>query len=243
MKPDFCNMILFEDPQILVLHKPAGIAVQDARNRVMDLESMARNALAARGSALPYLGIVHRLDLPVEGIVVFAKTRKAAASLSTQIQQGKMTKEYLAVCAIRPDAAERKEIKVGESGTLRDYLLKDQRGNHSAVVGKGTPGAKEAVLRYEILGKREENCLLKIDLQTGRHHQIRVQLSHAGMPILGDRKYGWNPADGGPQENSLALCAFHLSFLHPADGNRREFRIEPESEWFRIGGLTDSGKN
>ena len=89
-------MILFEDPQILVLHKPAGIAVQDARSRVMDLESMVRNALAARGSnpTLPYLGIVHRLDLPVEGIVVFAKTRKAAANLSAQIQQGKMTKEY-----------------------------------------------------------------------------------------------------------------------------------------------------
>ena len=239
--------ILYEDRSILVLHKPAGIAVQDARSRVMDLECMIRNELVMRERALgretiPYLGIVHRLDLPVEGIVVFAKTRKAASILSTQIQQGKMRKEYLAVCAMQRKFDDKKETAQESSGTLTDHLLKDGRTNSSSVVKKGTPGAKEAVLSYKILEKKEEKCLLRIDLKTGRHHQIRVQLSHAGMPILGDKKYGWIPSSGDLQEEGLALCAHHLSFFHPEDGSRKTFQIEPENGWFRNFGFVSHKK-
>ena len=239
--------ILYEDRSILVLHKPAGIAVQDARSRVMDLECMIRNELVMRERALgretvPYLGIVHRLDLPVEGIVVFSKTRKAAAALSTQIQQGKMIKEYLAVCAMPRKFDKSNETAQENSGTLADYLLKDGRTNSSSVVKKDTPGAKEAVLSYKILERKEEKCLLVIDLKTGRHHQIRVQLSHAGMPILGDKKYGWSPSFEEKQEDGLALCAYHLSFFHPENGSRKTFQIEPESGWFRNFGFVSHKK-
>ena len=224
MEPDLKQMILYEDSSILVLHKKAGIPVQDKRSRVMDLESMVRNDFALRGSREPYVGVVHRLDLPVEGIVVFGKDRKAAAVLSSQIQKGQMRKEYLAAVTGCPGT---------ETGELRDYLLKDGRTNRSAVVKKGTAGAKEAVLTYTLLEQAGEASLLKIQLHTGRHHQIRVQLSHAGMPVLGDRKYG-TAYDGGADEKGIALCAFRLTFRHPEDGIEKTFEVKPSGSWYRI---------
>ena len=191
-----------EDAAVLAVHKPAGLAVQSRRLGEMDLEHALLNHLAEEGEK-PYLAVINRLDQPVEGIVLFAKTKKAAADLSAQMQQDRMEKYYQAiVCG-----------KAKQEDTLTDDLLRDGRTNHSAVVAPGTKGAKKAVLSYRLLQELPEGrSLLKIRLQTGRHHQIRVQLSHAGLPILGDRKYGGEAARAAQH---VKLCCCALTFLHP----------------------------
>lgn len=204
--------ILYEDRDILVLHKPAGIAVQSAGIGVPDMESMLKNYLARKGG-LPYLAVIHRLDQPVEGVLVFGKTPQAAENLSRQNAEKTMEKYYLAVTEGEPAA---------EEGILEDYLMRDGRKNISAVVPKGTKGAKRARLSYKVL-KRGEHVLAGIRLETGRHHQIRVQMAHAGMPLLGDRKY--NP--GSKYEGPLALCAARLCFRHPKTGEELRFFVRP----------------
>lgn len=221
------DMILFEDKDILVCHKAAGIAVQSARIGAADMESMLMNHLAAKNpDKMPYLGIVHRLDQPVEGVLVFAKNKKAAAGLTGQITSGSVIKEYLAVTDRMPEQ---------QKGRLEDFLKKDGRSNTSSVVSASTSGAKKAVLDYEVLdeltdertgtGKR---VLVAIHLGTGRHHQIRVQMAHAGIPLLGDRKYNTEDTSGLP----LGLCSCHFVFHHPITGKKMEFRVTPKGESF-----------
>lgn len=221
------DCILYEDDVILVCHKPAGIAVQNARMGMADMESSLKNYLAPRNPGkMPYLGIIHRLDQPVEGVLVFAKTPKAAAELNRQITAKTVTKEYLAVTAQIPDE---------KQGHLEDYLKKDNRTNSSAVVTQKTPGAKKAVLDYcvqeEVVDERTETgkrVLVKIILDTGRHHQIRVQMAHKGMPLLGDRKYNVSDKSG----LSLGLCSCHLVFRHPATKKKMEYSVRPQNEAF-----------
>lgn len=221
------DCILFEDKEILVCHKPAGIAVQNARLGAADMESSLKNYLALKNPGkMPYLGVVHRLDQPVEGVLVFAKTQKAASGLTRQITAKTVTKEYLAVTAQMSDE---------KQGHLEDYLKKDSRTNSSSVVASKTPGAKKAVLDYwvqkEIKDERTETgkrILVKIALDTGRHHQIRVQMAHKGMPLLGDRKYNAKDLSGLP----LGLCSCHLAFRHPVTGKKMEFKAAPKGEAF-----------
>ena len=216
--------ILYEDKEILVCRKPAGMPVQAAGIGTMDMESALKNYLAQKiPGKVPYLGIVHRLDQPVEGILVFAKTPGAAGSLSKQIMAGGAGQYYLAVVEGKPERSE---------GTLTDYLKKNGRANMSQAVPENTPGAKKAVLHYRILDQKEINgkvrTLLRIRLETGRHHQIRVQLSHAGYPLLGDRKY--NPS--GEKGKSLGLCSCGLEFKHPKTGRLMKFETEPQGTAF-----------
>ena len=227
------NMILYEDKEIIVCHKAAGIAVQSARIGMPDMESTLKNYLVAKKPGkMPYLGVVHRLDQPVEGILVFGKTPEAAKSLSAQITAGKMEKIYLAVTYGKQAEAGKKE-KV-----LEDYLKKDGKSNTSSVVNAHTPGAKKARLSYEVLGEAvdaisgKKKWLLRIHLDTGRHHQIRVQMAHAGMPLAGDRKYGagTNVTIGA---GSLALCAASLTFFHPITGKVMKFVTNPEGAEFK----------
>ena len=212
--------IIYEDEQLLVCRKPAGLAVQSASITQMDLESMARTYLAETGGkADPYLGVVHRLDQPTEGLVIFAKTSKAAASLSAQLQDGRMKKEYLAVvCGALP-------LK---SGTLTHFLKKEPAGNRSLAVPEKTPGAKKAVLDYEVQKEKDGRALVKIRLHTGRHHQIRVQMAAVGAPLYGDVKY--NP-QAQPGEY-VALCAARLEFVHPVTGKPMICTAEPENPVF-----------
>ena len=214
------DYILFEDKEIIVCRKPAGIAVQNARIGAMDLESSLKNYLAMQaggGRRIPYLAVIHRLDQPVEGILVFGKTPEAAKSLSAQITAGKMEKIYLAVTYGQQAETGKKET------VLEDYLKKDGKSNTSSVVNANTPGAKKARLSYEVLGEA---------VDTGRHHQIRVQMAHAGMPLAGDRKYGagTNVTIGA---GSLALCAASLTFLHPVTGKVMKFVTKPEGAEFK----------
>lgn len=216
-----------EDNDILVVHKHAGMAVQNARMGQMDLEHALLNYLAEQARAkapgkrgqIPYLAVVHRLDQPVEGVLVFAKNKDAAGKLGRQVQDGTMKKEYLAVCE--------GSIETQGAQKLEDFLVKDGRSNTSRAVKPGTAGAKKAVLEYEVVKAQDNRTLVKIHLGTGRHHQIRVQFSHAGYPLAGDVKYG------AEEKGALALCAHHLELKHPRTGKKLAFTVKPEGEIFK----------
>lgn len=214
--------ILYEDGDILVLHKPSGIAVQNARSSQMDLEHMVLNELAKRtggGRKIPYLGVINRLDQPVEGILVFAKTPAAAAELNRQLQSGKMDKRYLAVTEGIPHPAE---------GTLVNYLKKQARTNLSCVTDQTDRDAKRAELSYCVINSVENQALVEIHLKTGRHHQIRVQMAHLGTPLAGDRKYG-----AVQEDVQLSLCANKLRFEHPRTHKKMEFSVFPSNPHFK----------
>lgn len=224
------SMIVYEDPELIVCHKPAGLAVQTARLGDMDLENGLKSYLAeTQQRQMPYLAVVHRLDQPVEGLLVFAKTPRAAKELNNQLTAGKIQKRYLAVTDHCPKDTD---------GTLTDYLRKDGKTHISSVVQKNTPGAKLCRLSYRLTEKIPDprveggvRYLLQIQLDTGRHHQIRVQMCHAGMPLVGDRKYYPGDRSGLP----LGLCAAVLEFCHPVTGKRLQFQIVPEGACFQGG--------
>lgn len=217
--------IIYEDSDLLVCRKHAGMAVQSARSSQMDLESALKNYLARGQQGIPYLRVIHRLDQPVEGILLFAKSANAARLLSRDMVQRRIEKYYLAmVCTDQAPA----------QGELVDYLIKDGKTNVSRVVVENSAGSKRAQLEYRLLQQYEHQALLEIKLHTGRHHQIRVQTAHAGMPLWGDCKY--NPRE---QNNvQLGLCAHRLRFWHPGQDQELEFEIEPENVIFQ-GGKTD----
>lgn len=211
--------ILYEDDAVIVCRKQAGIPVQTARTGQQDMVSLLKNYRAGKKEE-PYIGLVHRLDQPVEGIILFAKTKQAATVLAKQVSERNIDKYYYAVVWGKLEEPD---------GKLFDYLLKDGKTNCSAVVSKDTPGAKLAELSYHTLAETAEKSLLEICLKTGRHHQIRVQLSHAGHPIFGDSKYGARPEAG---YLPLALCACRLGFTHPVTKKKMEFEIQPEGKAF-----------
>ena len=208
--------IIFEDKNILVVEKPPKIPCQSDKTSDDDLMAILNK---------PYLGLVHRLDRPVGGVMVFSKNKKSNSNLSTQISQRNFHKEYLVVVCGKPT-----ETK----GELKDYLKKLRTINMSKVVDKNTKGSKEAILEYEVLGTKETEegqlSLLKIILKTGRHHQIRVQLSNASLPIWGDNKYNkvfvkkkaWT---------QIALWAHKINFRHPRSGIFSTFVSFPYNEY------------
>lgn len=222
--------VLYEDRQILAVYKPAGVPVQTRRIGEMDVEHWALVRTAdvgdkGRRGRSGGIHIINRLDQPVEGIVLLAKDRRAADALTRQLTSGNVEKEYLAVVARGP--RETGQPACGGWNILTDYLRRKPGTNLSEVVDSGTSGARKAVLKWRTLDASAQYQLLQVRLETGRHHQIRVQLSHAGMPIAGDRKYG-----GGEQFRFPALCAAKLSFTHPETGRRVVVRTEPQGDAF-----------
>ncbi len=224
----------FEDDHILVCYKSPHYATECSKIGTPDMVSLIKNHLAKTSniSGEPYLAVIHRLDQPVSGILVFAKTPFAARELNKQLQNQGFGKYYRALIDGTPPKAE---------GTLENYLIKNGKTNTSTICSKDTPGAKFARLHYKIVEKGQgffnwgrgffnftpSPTELDIHLDTGRHHQIRVQLAAAGCPIVGDTKY--NPNISGLSEqkkwSDICLCAYRLDFLHPKTHKPMHFEI------------------
>lgn len=228
--------ILFEDQDLIVVEKPAGVESQSARGFEEDMVSMIRghihssiHKLSPKGSGKepPYVGVIHRLDRPVRGVMVYAKTKKAAALLSRQVQEGSIKKIYRAVVCGKP---------VDNCGSYVDFLLKDGKNNTSQIVDKSVNCGKLARLNYRVVDTKTVGgqilSLVEIQLLTGRHHQIRVQMAGHGTPLYGDAKYrGQNISlPAGP----LALCAVRLSFSHPITGKNMTFEIKEKGGAFDL---------
>lgn len=210
--------IIYEDNDILVCHKPAGIATQTKRLGQQDMESLLKNYRAKKGEP-PNIWVVHRLDQPVEGVMVFAKNKKAAADLSKQVQQYVVGKYYYAVSSCTPQE---------KNAVLEDYLLTDKKMNVTKIAEAGTKDSKPAKLEYEVVEVKEDKTLIRVKLHTGRQHQIRVQMANLGCPLLGDSKYG-----DGQSKDGLALCSYRLEFQHPVSNKRMEFEMIPEGKAFQ----------
>lgn len=221
--------VLYEDNHMLVLEKPQNLPVQADASGDPDLLSIAKGYLREAGNkpGEAYLGLVHRLDRPVGGVMVFAKTSKAAARLTAQFKSHTAKKRYAAITdgAAKPAAY------------LTDWLCKDERTHSSFVVPEGTAGAKLAKLSYETIGTANGQSLVDISLYTGRPHQIRVQLSHAGLPIVGDQRY--HPAavaaargEAAPVRTQICLWAYALTIEHPTLGERMTFFSVPHGAFW-----------
>lgn len=223
--------ILYEDTNIFVCRKPAGVAVQAASDFQQDMVSELKNEISRRtGERNPYLGIVHRLDQPVEGLLVFAGSKQAAARLSAQLADGTMQKRYVAVLAGVPE--EKQGIRV-------DYLKKDSRSGRSLIVSGEDKLGKRAELSYRIMEEQPPYALAEIEIRTGRYHQIRAQMAHMGYPLVGDYKYGGQEIGKGDdmikvRNAGLALCACYLAFQNPETGKRQQFTVRPENPVFEI---------
>lgn len=226
--------IIYEDNHIIIVHKPAGLATQTSHIGQQDVASELKNYLAKIGQSVdgkrtseqPYLGIIHRLDQPVEGLLVFAKTKDAAAKLTKQLSAGTLNKQYYAVICGKPS-----EI----SGRLVDYLVKE--GNSGRIGQSEEKEAKQAVLQYKVVRELNPDCsLADIYIETGRFHQIRLQMSHAGCPILGDLKYGSTESMELSRKycvKNVALYAYAIQLQHPVTGKKLEFSFQPEFQYLQ----------
>lgn len=244
--------ILYEDPSLIVCAKPHGIATQSKNIGARDMESMLKTYIYQHCSPKnknysqtrePYLAVIHRLDQPVSGILVFSKTPQSARALNLQLQKKQFRKYYRALTD---------GIPAKNQGVLEDYLVKDGRTNTSRICSPDSPGAKYARLEYYTVAvgaspipgdnsghSVKEECFFKnpssdqaeleIHLDTGRHHQIRVQLASMGCPIAGDTKYHSLSSKAAPPSREtgaiLQLCAFHLEFFHPLSGAPMSFHL------------------
>ena len=201
--------VLYEDNHIIVVMKPANVPVCEDSSGDLDLLSMVKHYLEEKyNKNNAFVGLVHRLDRPVGGVMVFAKTSKAASRLSDQIRNGEMKKKYYAVVM----------GKTLERGIFVDKLEKDSKKNISFVSDNG----KESILEYERIKTNGEMSLVSIDLKTGRSHQIRVQFSHHGFPLYGDQKYNKK----AKMHTQIALFAYSLSFLHPTLKKELVFSVD-----------------
>ncbi|MDO4531786.1 MAG: RluA family pseudouridine synthase [Bacillota bacterium] len=213
--------ILYEDEWIIGAVKPQGVPAQADKTGDADLLSMLE---AHVGHSL---GLLHRLDRPVGGVMLFAKDKETEATLAKDLQEKRLNKKYLTVLCGRLPA---------EQGTLENYLLKNARTNLSEVVSKDRKGGKKAILHYRRLAEKESDMgiltLAEITLETGRHHQIRVQTSHAGFPIWGDRKYHKTFPKKGKTE--IALWSYRLEGTHPATKKTFLLTAKPEKEPFSL---------
>ena len=213
--------ILYEDNHVIVVVKPVNVPTQEDDSHDPDLLTLIKQDLKVRyqkpGSV--YLGLVHRLDRPVGGFMVFAKTSKAASRLSDSVRTRTIRKKYTAVINGEPQQVQ---------ATLRHFLLKDTKTNMVSVVSSDTAGAKEAILDYVVIGHREGVSLVSVELHTGRSHQIRVQFAAIGCPLVGDQRYGAHMTKPGQQ---IALWSTELGIDHPTTKEVLSFCSAPPREY------------
>ena len=227
--------ILYEDGDIIVCLKPAGIASQNERGFYEDMTGILMTYQKENKVATPYVGVVHRLDKMVGGVMVYAKQKQAAAKLSQQITAGGMKKKYYAVICHGESA-----MKIETCGIMIDYLVRDGRTNTSKVSDKNDKMSKRAELKYSILetkkilsgdGTQNIFSLADITLLTGRHHQIRVQFAARNMPLYGDMKYNKYYCEEMKQKG-LALFSHSIGFVHPVTGKEMSFECKPSGGIF-----------
>ncbi len=211
-----CNVV-YEDNHLLVVVKPPNLLTQADATGDDDLLTQMKQYIKEKyqkpGDV--YLGLVHRMDRPVGGLLCLARTSKAAARLSKQVSTHEMGREYLAIV----------EGNLPDSGTLNHYLVKDEAQNVVSAVPEGTPGGQLAVLHFECLGRRVNTSLCHIRLQTGRAHQIRVQMASSGHPLVFDARYGH-----GIPGRQIALWGAKLTLTHPTRGEQMTFLSAPQGE-------------
>ena len=197
--------VLYEDNHIIIVNKESGEIVQGDKTGDVPLSDIVKQYIKeahAKPGAV-FLGVVHRLDRPVSGVVVFAKTSKALTRLNNMFRDGEIHKTYWALCTYRPEKIE---------GELENWLVRNEKQNKSYVYDKEKPNAKRARLHYQVIGATDRYTLIEVHLMTGRHHQIRSQLAHIGCPIKGDLKYG---AKRSNPDGSISLLARRVEFIHP----------------------------
>ena len=218
--------VIYEDNHIIVVLKPQNVLSQGDETKDKSVLDMVKDYIKEKYNkpGEVYIGLVHRLDRPVGGIMVFARTSKAASRLSEQVRNKEFKKKYLAVVDGKFE---------NKKGTLEDYLFKDERNNISKVVPKEKKNSKLAILDYEVLNydDKRDLSLIKINLRTGRHHQIRVQMANAGHGLFGDQKYGTRG-----KGKQIRLWAYELEFLHPVKKEIMKFVEYPT--WSVIEKLT-----
>ena len=197
--------IVYEDNHLIIVYKHSGEIVQGDKTGDVPLSEDVKCYLKEKyqkpGSV--FLGVVHRLDRPVAGLVVFAKTSKALTRLNKMFRDGEVHKTYWAITKNLPPQPE---------STLTDWLVRNEKQNKSYAYDHEVPHSKKAILKYRLIGQSDHYCLLEVNLMTGRHHQIRCQLAHMGCPIKGDLKYG---AQRSNPDGSICLLAHHVEFVHP----------------------------
>lgn len=207
--------IIYEDNKIIVAEKMPGILSQADSTDSTDMLSLLKSHIKEKynkpGDA--FVGLVHRLDKPVGGVMVFARNSKAAGRLSNQVRTRSFKKTYLAIVEGKPT----------NQAKITDYLKKNEQTNLVEVVSETTPGAQLAILTYKVLRTTDKLSLLEIELETGRRHQIRVQLANIGCPIVGDSKYGNELSN----EEEIALWAYKLQFVHPGTNKMVEYTSKP----------------
>lgn len=219
---NFNPHILFEDNHLLVIEKPVGILSQADYTKDPNLVDLLKEYLKHKyqkpGNV--YLGLVQRLDRPVGGVMVFAKTSKAATRLQERMKSGEIHKKYIAVTTAQP---------MEDEGSLVHYLTKDEDKNKTKVYDEPRKDAKKCSLDYKVLANLNGNCLLNIDLLSGRSHQIRAQLAHISCPICGDMKYGKKK---GKDEHDIALYSYKLSLVHPVTNEEMTWVCYPKNEGY-----------
>lgn len=197
--------IVYEDNHLIIIYKHSGEIVQGDKTGDVPLSEDVKCYLKEKyqkpGNV--FLGVVHRLDRPVAGLVVFAKTSKALTRLNKMFRDGEVHKTYWAITKNLPPQSE---------GTLTHWLVRNEKQNKSYAYDHEVPHSKKAILKYRLIGQSDHYCLLEVNLMTGRHHQIRCQLAHMGCPIKGDLKYG---AQRSNPDGSICLLAHHVEFVHP----------------------------
>ena len=197
--------VLYEDNHIIIVDKESGEIVQGDKTGDIPLSDTVKAYIKekyAKPGAV-FLGVVHRLDRPVSGLVVFARTSKALSRLNNMFRNGEVHKTYWAIVQQRPEH---------EEGTLENWLVRNEKQNKSYAYQREVPNSKKAILRYKMIGQSERYYLLEVNLLTGRHHQIRCQLAAMGCPIKGDLKYG---AKRSNPDGSISLLAHRVEFIHP----------------------------